>query len=254
VDFEALLAEGGSVPVAGWDFSWFDGRATEQRPSWGYARLLTDRLGESDAALDIQTGGGEVFAWTLGQSGKRPAARAATESWPPNAALAAERLRGLGAGVVRAPDGGALPFRDGSFDLVSTRHPVEIVWEEVGRVLRSGGTFLSQMVGAGSNRELYEYLMGPQPDSPQRSPGVAVAGAEAAGLTVVDLRAETLEVVFFDVGAVVHFLRKVPWTVPDFGIERYRARLAALHADIQRDGGFTCHSQRFLIEARKDPG
>ena len=30
-DFEALLAEGASVPVEGWDFAWFDGRATEER-------------------------------------------------------------------------------------------------------------------------------------------------------------------------------------------------------------------------------
>lgn len=34
--FEELLAEGESVPVEGWDFSWFDGRATEERPPWGY--------------------------------------------------------------------------------------------------------------------------------------------------------------------------------------------------------------------------
>jgi hypothetical protein len=38
--FEQLLAEGGSVPLEGWDFSWFEGRATEERPRWGYSRLL----------------------------------------------------------------------------------------------------------------------------------------------------------------------------------------------------------------------
>lgn len=36
--FDDLLAEGSAVPVAGWDFSWFDGRASEERPPWGYAR------------------------------------------------------------------------------------------------------------------------------------------------------------------------------------------------------------------------
>jgi hypothetical protein len=36
--FERLLAEGGSVPLAGWDFSWFEGRATEERPRWAYAQ------------------------------------------------------------------------------------------------------------------------------------------------------------------------------------------------------------------------
>ena len=50
------------VPVEGWNFSWLDGRATEQRPSWGYQRLLGAKLAAAGAALDIQTGGGEVLA------------------------------------------------------------------------------------------------------------------------------------------------------------------------------------------------
>ncbi|MDQ1607864.1 MAG: hypothetical protein QOE16_596, partial [Microbacteriaceae bacterium] len=39
-DFEELVAEAESASVDGWDFSWFDGRATEERPSWGYSRIL----------------------------------------------------------------------------------------------------------------------------------------------------------------------------------------------------------------------
>ena len=38
--FDELVAEADAVSVAGWDFSWLDGRATEQRPPWGYQRLL----------------------------------------------------------------------------------------------------------------------------------------------------------------------------------------------------------------------
>jgi hypothetical protein len=121
------------------------------------------------------------------------------------------------------------------------------------RVLSPGGVFLSQQVGAGSNRELYEFMMGPQPDSAQPSPKRAAAEAEAAGMAVVDLRSEALRVVFNDVGAIVHFLRKVLWTVPGFTGEAYRDRLAALRQQIQAQGPLVAHSQRFLIEARK-PG
>lgn len=63
--FEELVEEGESVPVEGWDFSWFEGRATEQRPSWGYASLLVPRVGGADAVLDVQTGGGEVLTEVL---------------------------------------------------------------------------------------------------------------------------------------------------------------------------------------------
>ncbi|HXA32063.1 MAG TPA: hypothetical protein VNV87_07360 [Acidimicrobiales bacterium] len=59
---EELVAEGASVPVEGWDFSWFEGRATEERPSWGYFSMMAGRRADASAALDIQTGGGEVLA------------------------------------------------------------------------------------------------------------------------------------------------------------------------------------------------
>ncbi len=60
--FDDLLAEAEAAPVAGWDFSWLAGRATEQRPSWGYQRAMSARLASATAALDIQTGGSEVLA------------------------------------------------------------------------------------------------------------------------------------------------------------------------------------------------
>jgi hypothetical protein len=94
-------------------------------------------------------------------------------------------------------------------------------------------------------------MMGPQPVSQARSTRRAVAGAEAAGLTVSDLREQALQVTFGDVGAVVYFLRKVLWTVPGFTADGYRERLARLHERIQAEGPFVCHARRFLIEARK---
>ncbi len=245
--FDELVAEGESVPVEGWDFSWFDGRATEERPSWGYSRLLAQRMAGATAALDIQTGGGEVLA----QVPHPPPVLVATEAWPPNVAVARRNLAPLGAAVIEADDQAGLPFRPESFDLAVSRHPVSTHWEEIGRVLRPGGTYLSQQVGAGSNRELTDFMMGPQPVSPARSTRRAVAGAEAAGLAVTDLREQALRVTFSDVGAVVYFLRKVMWTVPGFTVDAYRERLARLHERIRAQGPFVCHAQRFLIEARK---
>ena len=70
-------------------------------------------------------------------------------------------------------------------------------------------------------------------------------------LSLVDLREASLRVEFRDIGAVVYFLRKVIWTVPDFTVDRYRDRLAALHTQIQEHGPFVCHAKRFLIEAVK---
>ena len=247
--FDELVAEGAAESVAGWDFSWFDGRATEERPSWGYSRLLAQRMRHARAALDIQTGGGEV----LGQIPDPPPALVATESWPPNIDAARRNLRRVRARVVEADDEADLPFLPGSFDLVASRHPTDVVWEEIARVLRPGGTYLSQQVGAGSNRELTDFMMGPTEVSQSRSARRAVADAELAGLEVIDLREQALRVEFFDVGAVVYFLRKVLWTVPGFTVDGYREELARLHEHIQSRGSFVSHAQRFLIEARKRP-
>jgi SAM-dependent methyltransferase len=251
--FADLLAEGQSVPVEGWDFSWFEGRATEQRPSWGYSSRLAARLSLCSWALDVQTGGGEVYADALAQAGRRPDAVAATESWPPNLAVARRTLAPYGARVVEVAEDGDLPFGDASFDLVSSRHPTRRRWDEMARVLRPGGTYLSQGVGSGSNRELYEALMGPQPRETRPSADRAAAEARAAGLDVADLQQEATRVEFFDVAAIVHFLRKVVWTVPDFTVARYHRQLADLHELIRREGSFVSHSQRYLIEVRK-PG
>jgi SAM-dependent methyltransferase len=136
------------------------------------------------------------------------------------------------------------------FDLVISRHPVVTPWAEIARVLRPGGTYFSQQIGAGTNRELTDFMMGPQPVGEARSVDRARADAVAAGLEVVRLEPVALRVEFFDVGAVVHFLRKVLWTVPGFSVEGHRDRLLAMHEHIQRHGEFECTSTRFLIEAR----
>lgn len=79
--FEDLAAEAVAADVTGWGFGWLDGRATEERPPWGYARLLADRLARVDSALDVDTGGGEVVA----EAPVLPRRMVVTEGWPPNA-------------------------------------------------------------------------------------------------------------------------------------------------------------------------
>ncbi|WP_328917277.1 MULTISPECIES: class I SAM-dependent methyltransferase [unclassified Streptomyces] len=247
--FDELVAEADAVSVDGWDFSWLDGRATEQRPSWGYQRAMGERLARAGAALDIQTGGGEVLAGVPAL----PPLMAATESWPPNLAKATALLHPRGAVVVADPDEPPLPFADAAFDLVTSRHPVTVWWEEIARVLRPGGTYFSQHVGPASAVEMVEFFLGPQPGAARnaRHPDRARAGAAAAGLEVVDLRPESLRMEFHDVGAVVYFLRKVIWTVPGFTVDAYRERLHDMHELIESEGPFVSYSTRYLIEARK---
>ncbi|MFE2052614.1 class I SAM-dependent methyltransferase [Streptomyces sp. NPDC059459] len=252
--FDDLVAEGASVPTEGWDFSWFEGRATEARPSWGYARSLSARLVGAGAVLEVQTGGGEVLDRALAAAAPhRPPLVVATEGWPPNVAEATRLLRPRGVPVVVSPDDASFPFADGAFDLVVSRHPVRPHWAEIARVLAPGGTYFAQHVGPASVFELVEYFLGPLPEEKRnhRHPDRERADAEQAGLEVVDLRAERLRMEFYDVGAVVHFLRKVVWMVPGFTVDGYRDRLRELHERIESEGPFVAHSTRHLFDARK---
>ena len=253
--FEDLVAEADAVSVDGWDFSWLDGRATEQRPTWGYQRLMAERLATARAALDVDTGGGEVLAGAHEMARSVPPVLAATESWPPNLAKATRLLRPRGVVVVAAADEAPLPFADAAFDLVTSRHPVRTQWAEIARVLEPGGTYLSQQVGPRSVFELVEFFLGPQPEASadSRHPDHARRGAAEAGLDVVDLRYEELRTEFLDIGAVVYFLRKVIWMVPGFTVADHHDRLRDLHANIEADGPFAATTTRYLSEARK-PG
>ncbi len=247
--FDELVDEAATISVEGWDFSWLVGRATEERPSWGYQRLVRQRLSTATAGLDIQTGGGEVLAG-VGEE-HLPPTMVATEGWGPNVARAKALLGPLGVTVVASPEESPTPFADGGFDLVISRHPATVHWAEIARVLGPGGTYFAQHVGGRTNVEITEHFLGPFTAGDARDAEVEADGAQAAGLEIVQCRNERLRLEFFDVGAVVYFLRKVIWTVPNFTVERHRDRLHELHDHIERHGVFRSTMSRTLFEAHK---
>ncbi|MDT5043890.1 MAG: hypothetical protein QOE51_4875 [Actinoplanes sp.] len=248
--FDDLVGEAAAADVSGWDFGWLDGRASEERPPWGYSRLLASRLADVVSALDIDTGGGEIIA----EVPRLPPAMVVTEGWPPNVERARRLLSPRGVQVVPVDQGSPLPLPDAAFELVSSRHPVDPDWPEIARVLIDNGTYFAQHVGPASAFELIEWFLGSRPGNPLgRDPERAATAARAAGLRVVDLRTARCRMEFFDIGAVVYLLRKCVWWVPDFSVERYRAPLERLDAHLREHGSFRAHSTRTLIEARREP-
>ncbi len=248
--FDDLVSEAASADVAGWGFGWLDGRASEERPPWGYAKLLAGRLGRVGSALDVDTGGGEV----LGEVGRFPPLMVATEAWRPNARRAGALLASRGVHVVEAVGGGRLPFADGSFELVTSRHPVRPDWAEICRVLKPGGTYFAQHVGRASAFELIERFVGRLvSERERRDPVGECEAAREAGLVVTDLRRARCRMEFHDVGAVVWILRKCVWWVPDFTVEKYRRTLLELDSDLRRGEPFVAYSTRHLIQAQRSP-
>src|SRR5262249_36740928 len=160
-------------------------RATEERPPWHYSEQVAARAARVTSMLDLQSGGGEL----LGKLPALPPLLIASEGYAPNLRVAARNLQPRGAFVVAADDDRpALPFADASFELVTSRHPIETHWDEIARVLQPGGTYFSQQVGPHTMRAVSEFFLGPQPDTSKRDPALARRAAAAAGL-----RAQQLE-------------------------------------------------------------
>jgi hypothetical protein len=244
--FDQLVGDAVAADVTGWGFDWLNGQAIEERPPWGYAKLLADRLGQVESALDIDTGGGEV----LSQAPTFPPRMVATEAWPANAQRARELLGPRGVQIIET----VKDAPDGSFELVTARHPVQPDWEEINRILAPGGYYFAQHVGPRSAFELIEHFLGPLPQvGDGRDPQRECAAAQGAGLVVTDLRTARCRMEFYDVGAVVWILRKCVWWVPDFSVEKYGDKLADLDARMRGGEPVVAHSTRHLIEARR-PG
>ena len=152
-------AEENIAHIHGWDFSHIEGRYTEEELPWDYRQIILDYLKPEMRILDIDTGGGE-FLLSLNHPYKNTAA---TEAYPPNVELCRQTLLPLGIDF-RPGDGKKPPFEDTSFDLVINRHG-DFDAREIHRILKPGGLFITQQVGAENDRELVELLCG-QTDLP----------------------------------------------------------------------------------------
>ncbi len=246
--FDELVAEALAAPFAGWDFSWLDGRKTDFTLPWDYSARARARMQGIGAMLDMGTGGGEVLA----SLAPFPSRVCATETYPPNVAIARERLEPLGVDLRDtrgAPDNVRLPFDDAAFDLVINRHE-SYVPAEVLRILRPGGHFVTQQCGGYGEVDLIEYFKGTI-EPMDWTVAVASRQLEEAGFEIIDSQEVYPEYSFLDIGAVVYTFKAIPWLLDDFTVEKYRDRLLAMHEHVQKHGSFTVRDQRFFVEATK---
>lgn len=231
-------------PFSGWDFSYLDGRVSQNGPPWSYSARAAELLEGCSSVLDLGTAGGERL---LELRDHWPAHVTATEEHPPNYHLALQRLAPLGVRVVgvRLTDDALMPFSDGEFDLVLNRHSA-FNCAEVARVLAPGGTFLTQQVH-GRNLEDLQAHFGAAPQWPDATPAKYVPRLQTAGMRIVDLREWSGWVEFADVGALVYYLKAVPWLVPGFSVASHAEalqRLETLGVPLR----FSARS--YLLEAR----
>jgi SAM-dependent methyltransferase len=220
----------------------------QSQPSWNYHQLVLEKIKTANSLLDLDTGGGE-FLLSLQPL---PQHTYATEAYPPNVPIAKARLEPHGVHVCDTAATGPLPFDDNSFDLVINRHG-DILASEIYRILKTGKSFVTQQVGGRNNIGLNEIL---QDQVEFRDSNwaldVAARQLEESGFRIIDRREEYPPVEFLDIGAVVYYLKAIPWQVGDFTVEKYHDRLGRIHNIIEEKGRFMSASHRFYIEAQKE--
>lgn len=238
--------------IHGWDFSHLDGRYTEETDlPWDYRRIILNHLKPEMKLLDVDTGGGE-FLLSLHHPCENTSA---AEAYPPNAELCKETLLPLGIDFRTGDGKDALPFEDASFDMVINRHG-DFNVTDIHRILKDGGIFITEQVGAENDRELVELLLGKTAlPFPEQYLEIARKKFCDAGFDILDAQESFRPIKFYDVGALVWFAHIIAWEFPDFSVERCKKRLLDAQQQLEQHGSIEGRIHRFLLvcEKRKKP-
>ena len=245
----AWKAEEEIAYIHGWDFSHIDGCYTEQDDlPWDYRTVIGQYLTPEMKILDIDTGGGE-FLLSLNHPHENTAAM---ENYPPNVELCREVLLPLGIDFRPGDGKEKLPCDDGSFDMVINRHG-DFNAEEIYRVLKPGGLFITQQVGAENDRELVELLCGEIPiPFPEQYLSITIGEFENAGFTTMRGEEAFRPIRFFNVGALVWFARIIQWEFPGFCVDTHLENLLNAQRKLEEQGSIDGTIHRFLLVARKE--
>ena len=242
-------AEEDIAHIHGWDFSHLDGRyAEEEDLPWDYRETILKYLRPEMKILDIDTGGGE-FLLSLGHPHHNTAA---TEGYSPNVQLCQETLLPLGIDFRQWEGKGPLPYENGCFDIVINRHG-DFNAREIFRVLKPGGLFITQQVGAENDRELVELLL-PDPVAlpfPEQYLDVMKDIFCQAGFEILKGQEAFRSIRFYDVGALVWFARIIEWEFPGFSVDRCLPQLMEAKKQMETHGYVEGQIHRFMLVARK---
>lgn len=237
-----------SQPFTGWDFSYLQGRMIEGEPPWAYESRAAELLQNSTSVLDLDTGGGERL---LDLRADWPPKVVSTEGYPPNIELATQRLSPYGVRIVPAQltASDPLPLADGEFDLILNRHGA-INPSEIARTLAPGGIFLTEQV-----HELWAFdlvqAFGLSAPTHSGTPEEYSSLFTTMGMEIVNVSDWRGQLLFTDVGAIVYYLKAIPWVVPGFTVNNHTEYLFALQESVEAGEALTFTAATYLLEARR---
>jgi hypothetical protein len=244
----SILLEDALHPFSGWDFSHVRSRIVTEPLTWSYHSEILPFVRTVKTMLDMGTGGGEF----LSSLQPLPKETYATEAYLPNVPVAKKNLEPIGVKVVQVEEDGKLPFENEQFELIINRHEFYLP-AEVHRILEQNGLFITQQVGWNDCLELNKRLGYPIEELEHQDFNLKriTKDLEEAGFNIIK-KAEALPITrCFDIGAIVYYLKAIPWQIPEFSIEKYKDILWEMHQEIMKAGYIDLTSHRMLIVSEK---
>jgi SAM-dependent methyltransferase len=237
------------APRRGWDFS----RLRDDRDPvpWEYDEVVRRFVRPDDRVLDVGTGGGERFL-ALAPSF---ASGIGVDPDPDMIATARENTPAALAEKVAFTEGRAeaLPVLDTSCDVVLNRHAAVDVAEVV-RVLRPGGCFITQQVGAQNTFNITTLFgcgpgMGGQHIAPaQEIPDLADA-FQQRGCAIVSYATYNVPYYFQDAASLLFWMQAVG-VPPHFDIEQNWQSVNYLLTEYMTPRGVETNEHRELLIVR----
>jgi SAM-dependent methyltransferase len=249
--FEELKRIAASVGERqGWDFSRV--RDACDPVPWDYVKVARRYLRPSDRVLDVGTGGGErflslapLFGTGIGVDVSEEMIETALEN---GSASPADNVS------FEVMSGDALRFPDAEFDVVLNRH-CNVYVEENYRVLRTGGYFITQQVGARNAHNICA-LFGCGPggeydwDPAEEEMGTLAAAFEQLGCRVICTAEYDVGYWFLDVESLIFWHKAVP--IPeDFDIQTHWRQVHRIITENSTPRGIETNEHRQLLIVQK---
>lgn len=230
----------------GWDFSHIEKRWEHEQTPWDYKEIVLKYIKSSDELLDMGTGGGE-FLLSLNHPYNLTSV---TEAYPPNVELCKNKLSPLGIEVKQVFDDSAIPYETDKFDIIINRHEAFNV-DEISRILKNDGYFITQQVGGRNNNDLSEILIDEfKPLFPKHDLRNNIKLLQKKGFKII-LSDETFpKIKFYDIGALVYFAKVIEWEFPDFSVDSCFKNLCKMKKELKENGYISGTSHRFIIVAK----
>jgi SAM-dependent methyltransferase len=212
---------------------------------WDYKNIVERNISGEETVLDMDTGGGEF----LSSLSNLPQNVYATEGYEPNITIAEQRLKEKNIVVKAIKRDGEIPFNDNYFDVIINRHGTYEI-NDIKRTLKNKGIFITQQVGGLNGIDINMAFGTKTMDSVEWCLLKNIEMFKDIGMKIVEFGEHIGKMKFSDIGAVVYYLKCIPWQVKDFSIDNYYKKLEIMNEIIEkeRDIKFILHRFYIIIE------